>query len=128
MDNAQFTKSNTGAYAAWKGFSSQTLYIAYRLLTDENGCEYYPEDIEDLIIRKNGGIIEAVQIKNISNTLKLSHLASTKTSQGKEGFFYRMCGLHAIDKTFSSIRIVHFGELGTELQGFINNRKDVKKN
>ena len=32
MDEDVFIKSDIGAQAAWKGFSSQTLYIAYRLL------------------------------------------------------------------------------------------------
>ena len=34
MDEDVFIKSDIGAQAAWKGFSSQTLYIAYRLVTD----------------------------------------------------------------------------------------------
>ncbi|MFR8710953.1 MAG: hypothetical protein ACLVEN_01810 [Anaerotignum lactatifermentans] len=127
MSNLNFTKSDIGAQAAWKGFSSQTLYIAYRLLMDEDGCEYYPEDIEDLVIKKDGTVVEAIQIKNISSDLTLSSLASTKTSIGGEGFFNRMCSLHAIDKSFSDIKIVYFGELGTELQGVANNNKEKKK-
>ena len=47
MDKDVFIKSDIGAQAAWKGFSSQTLYIAYRLVTDIQGYEYYPEEIED---------------------------------------------------------------------------------
>ena len=42
MDEDVFIKSDIGAQAAWKGFSSQTLYIAYRLVTDIQGYEYYP--------------------------------------------------------------------------------------
>ena len=49
-----FSKSDTGAQAAWKGFSSQTIYIASRIITDEEGSEYYPENIEDLVIKKKG--------------------------------------------------------------------------
>ena len=30
-------KSDLGAQATWRGFSSQTLYIAYRLVLDSNG-------------------------------------------------------------------------------------------
>ena len=72
MSSSSFTKSDIGAQAAWKGFSSQTLYIAYKLLTDEDGYEYYPEDIEDLVIKKDGSVVEAIQVKNIfrSNTFK----------------------------------------------------------
>lgn len=126
MSNPNFKKSDIGARAAWKGFSSQTLYIASRLLMDEDGYEYYPEDIEDLVIKKDGSIIEAVQVKNISSDLTLSSLASTRTSVGGEGFFNRMCALHATDKFFSSIKIVYFGRLGAELQGVANGNKDVK--
>lgn len=81
-----FYKSDAGAQAAWKGFSSQTLYIASRLISDEGGYEYYPEDIEDLVVKKNGAVVEAVQVKNISADLTLSSLAATKTSKGGEGF------------------------------------------
>lgn len=31
-----FYKSDAGAQAAWKGFSSQTLYIASRLISDKS--------------------------------------------------------------------------------------------
>ena len=52
MNQSNFQKSDMGAQAAWKGFSSQTFYIAARLVSDEQGYEYYPEDIEDLIVKK----------------------------------------------------------------------------
>ena len=126
MNDPKFVKSETGAKAAWKGFSSQTLYIAYRLLIDEDGGEYYPEDIEDLVIKKDGAIVEAVQIKNIASDLTLSSLASTKTSERGEGFFNRMCSLHAIDKSFSGVKIVYFGMLGAEFQEVANDNKEVK--
>ena len=82
-----FEKSDIGAQAAWKGFSSQTLYIASRLISDDSEYEYYPEDIEDLVIKKDSVVVEAVQVKNITADLTLSSLASTKTSKGGEGFF-----------------------------------------
>lgn len=69
-----FSRSDVGAQAAWKGFSSQTLYIASRLISDKGGYEYYPEDIEDLVIKKDGVVIEAVQVKNVSADLTLSSL------------------------------------------------------
>lgn len=94
-----FQKSDAGAQAAWKGFSSQTLYIASRLILDKNNCEYYPEDVEDLVIRKNGIVVEAVQVKNVSDSLTLSSLASTKTSKGGDGFFNRMCSLGLAEKS-----------------------------
>ena len=127
MSNQNFTKSDVGAQAAWKGFSSQTLYIAYRLIMDKDGYEYYPEDIEDLVIKKDKVVVEAVQVKNISSALTLSSLASTKTSKGGDGFFNRMCSLHNVDKSFSCIKIVYFGNLGAELQGVANDNKKIKK-
>ena len=39
-------KSEIGASAAWKGFSSQTLYIAYRLISLNDKYNIYPETIE----------------------------------------------------------------------------------
>lgn len=116
MDEAVFIKSDIGAQAAWKGFSSQTLYIAYRLVTDIQGYEYYPEDIEDLVVKYNGEVIEAVQVKNITADLTVSHLSSTKTSKGGEGFFKRMCSLHYKYPNFKTIKVVYFRDLGVELQ------------
>ncbi|NLD48076.1 MAG: hypothetical protein GX660_12935, partial [Clostridiaceae bacterium] len=108
MNNPSFTKSVIGAQAAWKGFSSQTLYIAHRLLLDDDSYEYCPEDIEDLVIKKDGVIIEAVQVKNIKSNLSFSSLASTRTSIGGGGFFNRMCSIHESNSSFSRITIVYF--------------------
>lgn len=126
-----FYKSDAGAQAAWKGFSSQTLYIASRLVSDEGGYEYYPEDIEDLVVKKNGAVVEAVQVKNISADITLSSLAATKTSQGGEGFFNRMCSLHKQNPSFRGIKVVYFNALGAELQevqkGNTNKKKAITK-
>lgn len=127
MDKSKFQKSDMGAQAAWKGFSSQTFYIAARLISDEQGYEYYPENIEDLVVKRNGIIVEAVQIKNISADLTLSSLALTKTSIGGEGFFNRMCSIHVQNPLFNDIRIVHFGNLGIELQEVVNNNEETKR-
>lgn len=109
-------KSDIGAQAAWKGFTSQTMYIANRLISDNDGYEYYPEDVEDLIIRNNGVVVEAVQIKNISSDLSISSLSSTKTSQNGDGLFKRMCSLHKQFPSFEKITIAFFGSIGTELK------------
>ena len=126
-----FQKSDMGAQAAWKGFSSQTLYIASRLISDECGCEYYPEDIEDLAIKKDGVVIEAVQVKNVAADLTLSSLAATKTSKGGDGFFNRMCSLHTRNPSFHCIKVVYFNALGLELQeiqaGNVNTKKTLAK-
>lgn len=122
-----FYKSDAGAQAAWKGFSSQTLYIASRLISDESDYEYYPEDVEDLVIKEDGVVIEAVQVKNISADLTLSSLAATKTSKSGEGFFNRMCGLHAQNPSFHCIKVVYFNTLGVELQEVQSGKAVTKK-
>ena len=62
MRATDIRKSDIGAQAAWKGFTSQTLYIANRLISDNDGYEFYPEDVEDLIIRNNGAAIDGATI------------------------------------------------------------------
>ena len=83
---------------------------------DKSGYEYYPEDIEDLVIKKDGFVMEAVQVKNVSADLTLSSLAATKTSKGGDGFFNRMCSLHAQNPSFHCIKVVYFNALGAELR------------
>lgn len=118
-----FAKSDIGAQAAWKGFSSQTLYIASRIITDTDDNCYYPEDIEDLVVKKDGKVIEAIQVKNIVADLTISSLASTKSSVSGEGFFKRVCSLHAEYPIFDKVKVVYFGSLGAELNGLINKNK-----
>lgn len=122
-----FKKSEIGAQSAWKGFSSQTLYIASRIASDTGDHEFFPEDIEDLVIKIDGIIVEAVQIKNISSDLTLSSLASTKSSRRGVGFFIRVCNLHINCPKFSKIRIVYFNKLGEEIKGFLSGNEDCKK-
>ena len=132
MDETVFVKSDIGAQAAWKGFSSQTLYIAYRLVMDTQGYEYFPEDTEDLIVKYNGEVLEAVQVKNLAAALTISHLSATKTSKGGEGFFKRMCSIHTKYPNFKIIKVVYFGSLGAELQelekGVNKVKESIKKN
>lgn len=124
----KFIKSDVGAQSAWKGFSSQTLYIANRIIQDKGDYEYYPEDIEDLIIKKDNKIIEAVQIKNISSPLTLSSLASSDTSKRGEGFFNRMLSIYNNNQAFSNITIVYFESLGKEFELLKNNNLNTKTN
>lgn len=68
MDNGDnVLQSEKGAEAAWRGFSTQTLYIAGRLLEcDDNELEFYPEQVEDLLVKKGKSISElASKIFNI---------------------------------------------------------------
>ena len=50
MEKNEIVKSEIGSEAAWRGFSTQTLYIAKRLLTAEDDEQLYPEQVEDLMI------------------------------------------------------------------------------
>ena len=111
-----FIKSDIGAQAAWKGYSSQTLYIASRIISATPNEEYYPEHLEDLLIKRDGQVIEAIQVKNLSTPLTISDLASTKESKVGEGFFKRTCSLRNSEHMLQKVRIVYFGELGQELQ------------
>ena len=60
MEKNEVVKSEIGSEAAWRGFSTQTLYIAKRLLTAEDYEQLYPEQVEDLMIMRKGKIIELV--------------------------------------------------------------------
>ena len=71
MDKNESVKSEIGAEAAWRGFSTQTLYIAKRLLTAEEDDQLHPERVEDLMIMRKEKIIELVQVKNLSDDLSL---------------------------------------------------------
>lgn len=125
-----FTKSDIGAQSAWKGYSSQTLYIASRIIGETANDEYYPEHLEDLLIKRDGQVIEAVQVKNLSAPLTISDLASTKESRSGEGFFKRVCSLRNSEPMLQTLRVVYFGELGQELQelskGDISTQNKIK--
>ena len=60
MEKNEVVKSEIGSEAAWRGFSTQTLYIAKRLLTAEDYEQLYPEQVEDLMIMRKGKIVELV--------------------------------------------------------------------
>ena len=112
-------KSDIGAKSAWKGFSSQTLYIAYRLMILEDEMDMYPETVEDLMIKKNEKIKELIQIKNLSKKLSLSDLKP----QEEDSFFKRVL---KYKKENVIIKVVSFGDIGEEFQGVIkHNQNDI---
>ncbi|MEK3792953.1 hypothetical protein MKX42_14580 [Paenibacillus sp. FSL R7-0204] len=115
-----FSKSDLGAQASWKGYSSQTLYIASRVVADINSLEYFPEHLEDLLIKSDDEVSEIVQIKDLGSDLSISSLASTSASLKNEGFFRRVLSLRKPESKRIVVKVVHFGELGDELEGFIN--------
>lgn len=108
-------KSDIGAKAAWKGFSSQTTYIANRLMLLDDESEFFPEKIEDLMVKKDGKISELVQIKNLSNDLTLSNL-----SPQKEDSFFRRALNYKSESEELKLLVISFGSVGEELSGFVN--------
>jgi len=106
-------RSNLGAKAAWKGFSSQTIYIAYRLMLLENEYVFFPESVEDLKIEEEAKIVELVQIKNLSCNLSLSNLSP----QNEDSFFKRALAKRQEGENFI-LHVVSFGDIGEELMGF----------
>lgn len=118
MEKNEIVKSEIGSEAAWRGFSTQTLYIAKRLLTAEDDEQLYPEQVEDLMIMRKGKIIELVQVKNLSDDLSLSDLSPKKN----DSFFRRCLKFKKSEKI--CLKIVSFGNIGPELQ---NMQKEKEK-
>lgn len=115
-------KSEIGTKAAWKGFSSQTSYIAYRLMIQKDNSLFYPEQVEDLLIKNNDVVQELVQVKNLSANLALSHL-----NPKDEDSFFRRC-LKYKESSNIIIRLVSFGDIGEELIGLVNKTETHIKN
>lgn len=123
MSNDKFYKSEQGSKAAWKGFSSQTVYIANRLLFLEDDSDFFPENAEDLMLQKNGLVTELVQVKNLSADLALSHL-----SPQEDDSFFKRCLFHRSNNESLAIKVVSFGSIGAELSGLVNGLESSKKN
>ncbi|MFZ2539494.1 MAG: hypothetical protein WAX04_11420 [Oscillospiraceae bacterium] len=108
-------KSDVGAKAAWKGFSSQTTYIAHRLMSLGEDYDFYPEKVEDLMIKKTNSSIELVQIKNLSSDLTLSSFSPKET----DSFFRRALKCKKNNEKVI-LQVISFGSIGQELQGLID--------
>ncbi len=120
MEKNEIVKSEIGSEAAWRGFSTQTLYIAKRLLTAENDDQLYPEQVEDLMITRKERIIELVQVKNLSDDLSLSDLSPKKNDS-----FFRRC-LKFKKSEEICLKIVSFGNIGSELQNMLKEKEKEK--
>lgn len=118
MSEQKFFKSEQGSKAAWKGFSSQTTYIAHRIMSLNDDSDFYPEQIEDLLIQKDGTPIELVQVKNLTSDLSLSSL-----SPNKEDSFFHRCLVYREQNPDLLLKIVSFGNIGLELQGVLEKKK-----
>ncbi|MDA9472013.1 hypothetical protein [Enterococcus sp. 5H] len=113
MGKNLFSRSDTGAKAAWKGFSSQTTYIASRLIKLKEDFEFCPEQVEDLLIKKNGVAHEIVQVKNLSTPLSLSDLNPNEADS-----FFRRCLSYKDVNSNIVLKIISFGKVGPEIAGF----------
>jgi hypothetical protein len=107
--------SEKGALSAFKGYSSQTLYILHRILIDNKDLVFIPETNEDLsIYDANKNLLEVIQVKDINSNLCLSDLG--------DHFFKRVKSYYQIK---APIKIVSFGKIGPELLNALNgNRQD----
>ena len=119
---SEFTKSELGTKAAWKGFSSQTSYIAYRLMILKDESVFYPEQAEDLMIKKGDIPQELVQVKNLTADLALSHLSPQKSDS-----FFRRCLSYKSENEKLILTVISFGSIGSELSGFINGYENSQK-
>lgn len=108
----EIVRSEIGAEAAWRGFSTQTLYIANRLLNVEEGVELFPESVEDLMLKKDNNVIELVQVKNLSDDLTLSDLSPRKSDS-----FFRRCLKYK--NNHICLKVVAFGNVGKELSDLL---------
>lgn len=115
-----YSSADKGGNSAWKGFSSQTTYIAKRLIFEKDiSLTYYPESIEDLKIQDgNGSVVELVQVKNLSSKLALSDLQPQK-----EGSFFRRVLSIKHDNPNLKVRLVSYGDIGPELLDWNKNNK-----
>lgn len=118
MELEPFADSEKGAKAAWNGFTSQTLYIANRLMLLNDESEFSPEKVEDLLVSDNGIPLESIQVKNITADLTLSHFSPQKP----DSFFRRSLALRKENEKLK-ISIISFGPLGKELIDITENNK-----
>ncbi len=90
------------------------------ILEDES--VFYPEQAEDLMVKKNGIPQELVQVKNLSADLALSHLSPQKSDS-----FFRRCLAYKSENEDLVLKVVSFGTVGDELSGFISDDDESKK-
>jgi hypothetical protein len=110
---------NQGAINALKGMRAQFLYTLYRIL-NASEQEYYfrPEgQYEDLeILDDKNGIIEAIQVKDLNETITLSDILP----KDKDGLLKRGLNAHEMGHK-AIIRLISFSDINTEV-------KEISKN
>lgn len=108
-----------------RGFRTQFLYTIHRVIYDCNSdLLYAPEGIEDLDIKKNGIVIETIQIKNYNKKIQPSDLTSPA---GTTSFFKRAINTLSKNKN-ACIHFVSFGEVGNYLQNTSSLKEFLKQN
>ena len=104
------------ATAAYRGYRLQSLYILWRILSDnvDMPLEYQPEGIEDLaILDEANNPTEIMQVKAFSGNLTLSNL-----SPKKDNSFLKRILPYIKQSKKPKVSLVSFGPLGTELQAW----------
>lgn len=108
-----------------RGFRTQFLYTIHRVVNDCNtGLHYTPEGIEDLDIKKDGVVIETIQVKNYNKKIQPSDLISPA---GTTSFFKRAISTLSRNRN-ACIRFVSFGDVGAYLQNKSNLHAFLTKN
>lgn len=108
-----------------RGFRTQFLYTIHRVIYDCNSdLLYVPEGIEDLDIKKNGIVIETIQIKNYNKKIQPSDLTSPA---GTTSFFKRAINTLSKNKN-ACIHFVSLGEVGNYLQNTSSLQEFLKQN
>lgn len=82
------------------------------ILNDES--DFFPEQVEDLMTKKNDKVTEIVQVKNLSLNLSLSHLSPKES----DSFFQRCLQQKNNSNEEVVLRVVSFGTIGEELKAF----------
>lgn len=104
------------ASASLRGFRKQTIYILYRILTeDDDNIIFHPESAEDLAAYRSGQLVEAIQVKDYSSTLSFSDLTT----------FFRRLQQRRKKHPQSVTKIASFGAIGPELHGAMNPAADA---
>lgn len=116
--------TETGASAAYRGYRLQALYILERLLTPgiERTLAFHPEGYEDLGIKENDVLKEAIQVKSYDGLI-LSNLSPEK----ENSFLRRALRLMDTDEN-TRIRLVNFGPIGNEMTKAWGDKKNNEEN
>ena len=116
FNEERFKRSAVGAASAWHGYELQTLYICERILRESSReLIFLPETVEDLLVIKPDGSVEAVQVKAKNSPLTLSDVIPSK---GKEDSFFGHVAYFLANGIEVTPVLVSCGPLSPELRDF----------